>query len=154
MNKKPPELHVISGNKRTKQTTLLPESIKQRIPQAEWMDNPDSFDKQKFIAETSDYLFTVYGIGSDQDKHTLTMLADHIETYVQCQKGIKAKGILTAFNDGKTIGQNPYITVRNNTTKLIIHLMNELGLTPRGRLAAGKSEDDTPLNKLLKGVIT
>ena len=29
--------------------------------------------------------------------------------------------------------------------------MNELGLTPRSRLSAGKMEEDTPLSKLMRG---
>lgn len=152
MNKKPPELHVVDGTKsRAGKAAMLPASIKKRIPKAEWMDNPSAWDKEKFIEETSEFLFEVYGIGSDQDKHTLTMLADHIELYVACCKGIKKNGIVTQFNEGKTIGPNPYISIRNKTMTLIIQLMNELGLTPRSRLSAGKAEEGGALEKFLKG---
>jgi hypothetical protein len=34
---------------------------------------------------------------------------------------------------------------------LIIQLMNELGLTPRSRLSAGKQEEDSPVAQFLKG---
>lgn len=152
MNKKPPELHIFDGTKsRRNNAASLPESIKSRVPAAEWMDNPDAWDKKKFIKETSDFLFEVYGIGCDQDKHTLTMLADHIETYVECQRGIKKKGIITVFNDGKTIGPNPFISVRQKTTTLIIQLCNELGLNPRNRLSSGKVEENSPVAQFLKG---
>ena len=130
---------------------MLPASIKKRIPKAEWLDNPDAWDKEKFIQETADFLYDVYGIGNDQDKHTLAMLADHIETYVQCNKAIKKTGIVSKFNDGKTVGPNPYLTVRNKTMTLIIQIMNELGLTPRSRLSAGKTENDSPVALFLKG---
>ena len=130
---------------------MLPASIKKRIPKADWVDNPDAWDKEKFIAETADFLYEVYGIGNDQDKHTLAMLADHIETYIQCNKALKKTGIVSKFNDGKTIGPNPYLTVRNKTMTLIIQIMNELGLTPRSRLSAGKSEEDSPVAQFLRG---
>lgn len=152
MNRKPPELHIVDGTKsRRNNSILLPEGIKKRIPKAEWLDNPDAWDKTKFIEETAEFLFNVYGIGNDQDKHTLAMLADHIELYVKCTKGINKNGIVTSFNGGVTLGPNPYIPIRNKTMTLIIQLMNELGLTPRSRLTAGKMEESSPLTQFLKG---
>lgn len=152
MNKKPPELHLVDGTTPRKgMPTALPDNIKKRIPKAEWVDNPDAWNKSRFIQETSDFLYEVYGIGNDQDKHTLAMLADHIDTYVQCTKAIKKGGIVTSFNNGQTIGPNPYLTVRNKMMTLIIQLMNELGLTPRSRLSAGKSEENSPVAQFLRG---
>jgi P27 family predicted phage terminase small subunit len=151
MNKLPVELHLIKGTKPEHNPITLPEKVKERIPKAEWLDNPEAWDKSKFIEETSDFLYTVYGIGTNQDKHTLAMLADQIDIYVSCNKGIKQNGIISKFNDGKTIGPNPFITVRNNALKLIIQLMNELGLTPRSRLSSGKPQDDSAVAKFLKG---
>lgn len=155
MNKKPPELHLIDGTKprgkSTQSVAVIPANIKQRIPKADWLDNPQAWDKSKFIAETADFLFEVYGIGSDQDKHTLSILADHIDTYVQCCVGIAESGLLMATNDGKTIGQSPYVAIRSKVTTLIIQLMNELGLTPRGRLSSNKTQENTSVAKFLLG---
>lgn len=152
MNKKPPELHLIDGTTpRGEKAVLLPTSIRRRIPKAEWMDNPDAWDKEKFIEETSAFLFEVYGIGNDQDKHVLSMLADHIDTYVHCTRSIRKNTLIINYNNGSTPGPNPLISIRNKTTTLIIQLMNELGLTPRSRLSAGKMEEDTPMAKLMRG---
>lgn len=157
MNKKPPELHLIDGTKQNRNSPekgkaiLLPSAIKKRIPKAEWLDNPQAWNKDEFIKETAEFLFDVYGIGSDQDKHSLSILADHIETYVRCSEGIKKTGIVTKFNDGKTVGPSPYLSVRNKTTTLIIQLMNELGLTPRGRLTISKPDEDSSVARFLKG---
>ena len=152
MNKKPPELHLVDGTTPRKgMPVALPDTIKKRIPKAEWVDNPDAWDKSKFIEETAEFLYDVYGIGNNQDKHTLAMLADHIDTYVQCTKALKKTGIVSKFNDGKTVGPSPYLTVRNKTMTLIIQLMNELGLTPRSRLSAGKAEEDSPVAQFLRG---
>ena len=87
----------------------------------------------------------------DQNKLTLGMLADHVETYVQCSIGIKKAGIVTKFNNGNNIGTSPFLTVRNKTTTLIIQLMNELGLTPRGRLSINKPDDTSSISKFLRG---
>jgi len=151
MNKLPPELHLVKGSKGLNQGTELPASIKARIPKADWLDNPEAWDRNKFITETSDFLYNVYGIGNDQDKHTLAFLAEQIDTYVECKKSLAKTGIIARFNAGKTIGPNPYLTVRQNTLKTIIQLMNELGLTPRGRLNSGKVEENSPVSKFLRG---
>ena len=151
-NKKAPELHLVDGTTPRKgMPNALPESIRKRIPKAEWMDSPESWDKAVFVEETSEFLYTVYGIGNDQDKHTLAMLADQIDLYVKCSRGIAKNGIVTTFNNGATVGPNPYIGIRQKTMTLIIQLMNEMGLTPRSRLSAGKMEGESPLANFLKG---
>jgi P27 family predicted phage terminase small subunit len=152
MNKLPPELHIVNGSKGMNQGGLLPESVRGRIPVAEWMTSPEGFEKETFVNQTADYLFNVYGIGSNQDRHTLAMLADHVETYIQCNTAIAQQGLVVEFNEGKTIGANPYITIRNKTLSLILQLMNEMGLTPRSRLADTKSGEDSPAAKFLRGV--
>ena len=46
---------------------------------------------------------------------------------------------------------HPYIPIRDKALKSCIQLMNELGLTPRSRLAAGKVEDESPFGKFMQG---
>lgn len=150
-NKLPPELHIVNGTKGMNQGGLLPPSVRGRVPISEWMDNPDAWDKERFVNETAEFLFNVYGIGSEQDRHTLAMLADHLDTYIQCNKFIAQQGLVVEFNEGKTIGANPYITIRNKTLSLILQLMNEMGLTPRSRLAQTKPEEDSAVSKFLRG---
>ena len=151
-NKKAPELHLIDGTIPRKGAAVpLPDNLKKRIPKAEWLDNPEAWDKEKFVEETAEFLFAVYGIGNDQDKHTLAMLADHIDLYIKCTTGIAQEGIVVEFNNGRTVGPNPYVSIRNKTMTVIIQLMNELGLTPRSRLSAGKMEDESPVAQFLKG---
>jgi P27 family predicted phage terminase small subunit len=150
-NKLPPELHIVQGTKGVNQGVLIPESLRKRIPPAEWLDKPEAWDKRQFILETADFLYTTYGIGNDQDKHTITMLADQIDLYIQCNKGIAEQGIISEYNDGKTVGPNPHVTIREKTLAKIILLMNELGLTPRSRLSSGKSEENSSVAKFLRG---
>jgi P27 family predicted phage terminase small subunit len=153
MNKKPIELHIVDGTKATNKdgVTLLPERLRKRIPEAEWISNPDAWDRSRFIEETADYLYDVYNIGSDQDRHVLAMLADNIDTYVLCMKALREQGLVSDFNDGKTVGPNPHVSIRNKALTLIVQLMNELGLTPRGRLASPKASEESSVTKFLKG---
>ena len=154
MNKLPVELHLVHGTKPEHSAITLPESVKKRIPEAEWMSNPLSWNKTTFVNETANYLYDVYGIGSDQDKHTLAMLADQIDMYVSCNIQLVGSDLVISTNDGKTLAPNPIISIRNNCLKLVIQLMNELGLTPRGRLnkTEGNTDDNSAVSKFLRGV--
>jgi phage terminase small subunit len=147
----PAEVHLIHGTKGEKMGTLLPETVKKRIPKSEWMDNPEAWSKERFYNETADYLFEVYGIGSDQERHTLTMLTDQIDTYVDCNRHIAVEGLVVHFNDGKTVGPSPYVSIRKEALKQIILLMNELGLTPKSRLAKPSTMPSSTLGKLMLG---
>ena len=149
-NRLPPELHLVHGTKASHKAEPLPEKVRARVPKADWLDNPDAWDRDKFIKETSDFLWETYGIGSDQDKHVLAALTAQIEIFVQCWKGIQQEGIICEFNNGKTIGPHPYISVADKALTRAVVLMNELGLTPRGRLATNKQEGGK-YAKLLSG---
>jgi hypothetical protein len=92
---------------------MLPEKIKARIPFATWGDNPESFSRKRFVQETADYLFDVYGIGSEQDQHTLTMLADQMQVYIEAKKMQDTMPLVVEINNGKTLAPNPYITIAN-----------------------------------------
>jgi len=153
MNKLPVELHLVHGTKPEHSAIPLPESVKKRIPEAEWMSNPNCWNKATFVRETADYLYDVYGIGSNQDKHTLAMLADQIDLYVSCNIQLAGSDLVISTNDGKTLAPNPIISIRNNSLKLVIQLMNELGLTPRGRLnkTEGSIDDNSAVSKFLRG---
>ena len=77
----------------------------------------------------------------------ISMLADQIDTYIDCNRHIAIEGLVTSFNDGKTIGPSPYVSIRKEALKLIIALMNELGLTPKGRL--NKSSTNLTTNSMI-----
>ena len=149
--KLPPELHIVKGTKGENMGIPLPENVKNRIPESEWMDNPDAWNKKRFYNETSEFLYSVYGIGSDQERHALTMLTDQIDTYVDCNRHIMAEGLVTYYNDGKTTGPSPYVAIRKEALKLIIAMMNELGLTPKGRLGKTNITSNTTIGKLMLG---
>ena len=150
-SKLPVEVHAVHGSKGQNVGIMLPEKIKARIPFATWGNNPESFSRKRFVQETADYLFDVYGIGSEQDQHTLTMLADQMQVYIEAKKMQDTMPLVVEINNGKTLAPNPYITIANKAMDNAIKLMNELGLTPKSRLAANKLEDGSALSDFMKG---
>jgi phage terminase small subunit len=151
-NRLPPELHIVHGTKGQNQGVTLPEQVKKRIPKAYWLTDPSAWNEDRFIEETSEYLFKVYGIGSEQDQHTLSFLAQQISIYVKCLIGFREtkEAVITQYNGGKTLGPSPFVTQMDKTLTKIIGLMNELGLTPRGRLNS-RSIDSAELGDLMAG---
>ena len=144
----PAELRIIRTGDKTIDVTT---KIKSRVPQADWLENPDAWNASRFIKETADFMYEIYGIDADQDKHLLAMLADQISIYVEAKKGIARDGIVAEFNGGKTMGASPYFAVMKEALNKIVTLMNELGLTPKGRM--GKtSTNTTSYDDLLGGV--
>jgi P27 family predicted phage terminase small subunit len=150
--KLPPEIHLIQGSKGMNQGVMLPDEIRGRIPFAEWANKTEMFTKRQFVEETANYLYDVYGIGSDQDRHALMMLADQLETYIHARSQQSKHPLVIKINDGKTLAPNPYIAVANEAMKNVIRLMNELGLTPKSRFAKTNVEKDSPAAKFLRGV--
>jgi phage terminase small subunit len=80
------------------------------------------------------------------------MLADQMSMYIRCKKGIKTNGIVTTFNNGKTMGANPYVSVMKDSLNKIVVLMNELGLTPKSQFDRKGTISDTTYGSLLSGV--
>lgn len=105
----------------------------ERVPFAEWLDEPQNWDKQKFIAETSNFLWEAYEIGSNQDKHALGILATLLETIVISNIDIEKNGLVVIHSNGVT-GKNHHVDIRDKAITRAVLLMNELGLTPKGRL--------------------
>jgi phage terminase small subunit len=107
----------------------IPPPLGCRIPTAEWLDNPQAFNRLKFIAETESFIQTVYGLDQQSYQYLLLMLADAMQNYVDCDIGIAETG-------GLVIGDktNPLVLMQFDLSKTIIKLMRELGLTPASRL--------------------
>lgn len=150
-NKLPSEVHAVHGTKGVNAGVAIPENLKARIPFAEWASQPELFSKQRFVDETAQYLYDVYGIGTEQDRHTLMMLADQLQTYIDARSQQDKHPLVVKINNGKTLAPNPFISVANEAMKNAIKIMNELGLTPKSRLAANKLEDGSALGDFLKG---
>lgn len=129
--------------------TTGPDSIMQKVPLAQWLRDPDVWDKSAFIQEASQYLWDAYGNTTEQDKHALAMLAEVLETFVTCCKDITKNGLVVIHHNGVT-GKNHHVDIRDKSITKAVLLMNELGLTPKSRLSL-KSKRDQESGKFIIG---
>lgn len=65
---------------------------------------------------------------NEQIKFKLNLLDDLIQDYYKCNENIKENGMITSFNDGKTKGINPTIKYKVQCIKLILKLLQEVGI--------------------------
>ena len=129
------------------------ETIK-KIPIANWLHNPDSFNKEQFYKETIEFLFAIYSNAADIDKHLVAMLADTLETYIECKKVLDREGYVIEFNDGKTLGTNPIYKTMDNAVSSYISITNELQISLKARVKNGikePTEMDETIRKLMRG---
>ena len=65
----------------------------------------------------------------DEEKEfKLTLLSDIIETYKDCLFDIKENGLIVQTNNGKTTCLNPCVKLKISCIKLIIKLLQEIGI--------------------------
>lgn len=80
------------------------------------------------IKNIREYLIKNY-IQIDQEKEfKLTLLSDLIEDYKDCVCDIKENGLIINTNSGKTTCLNPSIKLKISCIKLIIKLLQEIGI--------------------------
>jgi|GEM_PF-1025680 len=151
--KLPREVHLVHGTK-SKALNIgvdMPEQVKVRIPVAEWANDPQAFTRERFVRETADYLFQIYGIGTAHDRHVLMLLADQMQLYIDARVALMGAPLVVQNNAGKTDSPNPLIAIADRAMASAIKLMHELGLTPKSRLTASKVDEVSPYAELLRG---
>jgi hypothetical protein len=112
----------------------IPDSMRCRIPKAEWSDKPESFCRMQFIEETSNFINSVYGLEPDSYQTLLWMLSLEVQSYVDARIGFQESGGELVI-DGKI---NPWVLLKFDATKNILRLQKELGLTPASRLTSSQ----------------
>jgi len=125
-------LHIV---REQRQQTLQPASIADdpADPTSEWLEHPERWDRQIFVASASRYLTQKNGSVDVADKHLLSMLASQIEIYVQSILKLRNDGLVMTFNGGVTVGPNPCMAIADKALHRIVQLMKELELSPKAR---------------------
>ena len=54
-NRLPPELHLVHGTKQTHKGGALPDSVRKRVPKADWLDNPDAWDRINLLLKQATF---------------------------------------------------------------------------------------------------
>lgn len=118
------------------------------------IDDLTKLSNHEICEYVSDYLYKEYGLTDAPLQHLIAILATEIETYGVCQKRIKEDGILVFYNGGKTQGANPHLAILHRSTKNIMRIMRELGMTPKSRLPSNyfPKPPSPSLVKFLEGV--
>ena len=80
------------------------------------------------IKQIKEYLCKNNVIIDEEKAFKLTILNDLIEDYKDCVCHIKENGLIVTTNNNKTICLNPCIKLKISCIKLIVKLLQELGI--------------------------
>ena len=115
---------------------------------ANWLRNPDSWNKENFAAQIRKAMVDAYGLEVEIDEHIVTMLSDQMDTYVKAAKALLVEDLIEFANNGARMA-NPNQKVRDAALARIMQLMTMLGLVPNGRPKRANSPTD--IDELLAG---
>lgn len=87
------------------------------------------------------------------DQLSLYILANNINTYLQCEEKIEEKGIMAVSSYGNE-SVSPFVNLQKQTQNQIVQILKEMGLTlnSRSRINLNESNDlsDSPILNFLK----
>lgn len=115
---------------------------------AHWLEDPTTWDKEKFSAEVTDAMVDAYGLDVEFDTHLITMLTDQMDTYVKAASALMSEQLIEYANNGARMA-NPNQKVRDSALARIMQLLTMLGLVPSGR--PKRSNVPTEIDELLAG---
>ena len=115
---------------------------------ANWLKNPQSWDKESFAIQIRKAMVDAYGLEVQIDEHMITMLTDQMDTYVKAAKALLTEDLIELANNGARMA-NPNQKVRDGALARIMQLMTMLGLVPNGR--PKRSNTPTDIDELLAG---
>lgn len=115
---------------------------------ANWLKNPESWDKEAFAIQIRKAMLDAYGLDVEIDEHIITMLADQMDTYVKAAHKLLTEDLVEVANNGARMA-NPNQKIRDAALAKIMQLLTMLGLIPNGR--PKKSNSPTDIDELLAG---
>ena len=115
---------------------------------AHWLEDPTTWDREKFAREVKDALVAAYGMDVDFDTHLVSMLTDQMDTYVKACSALMTEDMIEYANNGSRMA-NPNQKVRDTALSRIMQLLTMLGLVPSGR--PKRSNAPTEIDELLAG---
>jgi hypothetical protein len=118
---------------------------------AEWLHDFDSWDRDDFVREIGEFIYSIHGSSCQFDRHLVSMLADQMQCYALCSRILQANNLIVTQNGGVTSGAHPAIGIRERAAIRITALMTELRVTPRTRADVVKQPNETWLKEFLAG---
>ena len=121
------------------------------LPTAEWLHDFDRWNRDDFIREVGEFIFSSHGSVCQFDRHLVSMLADQVQSYALCCRILQTDNLVVTQNGGVTSGAHPAIGIRERAAIRITALMTELQITPRTRNQVVKQSNETWLKEFLAG---
>ena len=115
---------------------------------AHWLEDPTTWDREKFSAEVNAAMVDAYGLDVEFDTHLITMLTDQMDTYVKAASALMTEPLIEIANNGARMG-NPNQKIRDCSLARIMQLLTMLGLVPSGR--PKRANAPTEIDELLAG---
>jgi phage terminase small subunit len=115
---------------------------------AHWLEDPTTWDKEKFASEVNKAMVDAYGVDVEFDTHLVSMLTDQMDTYVKAAAALNTEELIEYANNGARMA-NPNQKVRDSALARVMQLLTMLGLVPAGR--PKRSNTPTEIDELLAG---
>ena len=115
---------------------------------AHWLEDPTTWDKDKFASEVNAAMVEAYGVDVKFDTHLISMLTDQMDTYVKAASALMTEDLIEYANNGARMA-NPNQKVRDSALARVMQLLTMLGLVPSGR--PKRSNIPTEIDELLAG---
>ena len=115
---------------------------------AHWLEDPTTWDKEKFANEVNKAMVDAYGLDVEFDTHLITILTDQMDTYVKAASALMTEPMIEMANSGMRMS-NPNQKIRDSALSRIMQLLTMLGLVPSGR--PKRSNAPTDIDELLAG---
>ena len=95
----PMNLHIVHSSPKELITTIPITELN-----ADWLNNPEVWDKEKFILDIIKFIEQTQGDNAYPNTVLIGMLAHQIDLYVQCTRQMSQTGLVEAYNKGVTFG--------------------------------------------------
>jgi len=115
---------------------------------AHWLEDPTTWDREKFSAEVRDAMVDAYGVDVKFDTHLITMLTDQMDTYVKAASALNSEELVELATNNARMA-NPNQKIRDSALARVMQLLTMLGLVPNGR--PKRSNAPTEIDELLAG---
>jgi P27 family predicted phage terminase small subunit len=137
MSLPPPKINKDLAHSRLRQAKL-----------AHWLEDPTTWDKEKFAEEVGQAMLDAYGLDVEFDSHMITLLTDQMDTYVKATAALNTEPLVDMATNGTRM-PNPNQKIRDNALARCMQLLTMLGLVPSGR--PKKSNAPNEIDELLAG---
>lgn len=98
-----------------------------------WLSDPANWSRNGFIDEVERAMRESHGMNQEIDRFLIALVASQAEIYVRCWRDVETQGLTIMTNSGQTHCKNPSVAIGDRALRQVVHLLDELGVTPKNR---------------------